>query len=64
VGDDQQKDPRLIVESEDQPNRRLLETRIIKDEAFQKQQGMLLPRLLREETSAVNEATNRSLQIR
>lgn len=48
MGDDQQKDPRLIVESEDQPNRRLLETRIIKDEAFQKQQGMLLPRLLRE----------------
>lgn len=29
----------MIVESEDQPERLLLETKIIKDDGFQKQQG-------------------------
>jgi len=33
-------EPRVIVESEDQPERLLLETRIVKDDGFQKQQGM------------------------
>ncbi|POR31452.1 Uncharacterized protein TPAR_08335 [Tolypocladium paradoxum] len=46
------KDPRVIVESEDQPERLLLETRIHKEDGFQKQQGKshtqvpALPRLL------------------
>lgn len=29
----------MTVESEDQPNRLLLETKIIRDDGFQKQQG-------------------------
>ncbi|EQK97864.1 suppressor of Mek1 [Ophiocordyceps sinensis CO18] len=33
------KDPRVIVESEDQPERLLLETKIHKEDGFQKQQG-------------------------
>ncbi|KAK3898767.1 hypothetical protein C8A05DRAFT_18704 [Staphylotrichum tortipilum] len=39
VEENQPKEPRVIVESEDQPNRRLLETKIVKDDGFQKQQG-------------------------
>lgn len=35
----QQEEPRIYVESEDQPNRVLLETRISKDDGYQKQQG-------------------------
>jgi hypothetical protein len=35
----QPKEPHVVVESEDQPNRRLLETKIVKDDGFQKQQG-------------------------
>lgn len=44
------KDPRVIVESEDQPERLLLETRIHKEDGFQKQQGksrIFTPALLR-----------------
>lgn len=37
--DDGHKDPRVIVESEDQPERLLLETKIQKEDGFQKQQG-------------------------
>ena len=33
------KDPRVQVESEDQPDRLLLETHICKEDGFQKQQG-------------------------
>ncbi|KAK4152515.1 hypothetical protein C8A00DRAFT_34816 [Chaetomidium leptoderma] len=40
--DGQGKEPRVVVESEDQPNRRLLETKIIKDDGFQKQQETLI----------------------
>ncbi len=46
VEEGQPKEPRVVVESEDQPNRRLLETKIVKDDGFQKQQGMR-SRLLR-----------------
>lgn len=35
-----QKEPRVVVESEDQPERVLLETRICKEDGFHKQQGM------------------------
>ncbi len=35
----EQDEPRIYVESEDQPERTLLETKINKDDAFQKQQG-------------------------
>lgn len=34
-----QEEPRIFVESEDQPNRVLLETKITKDDGYQKQQG-------------------------
>ncbi len=34
-----QDEPRIYVESEDQPERTLLETRITKDDGYQKQQG-------------------------
>jgi protein phosphatase-4 regulatory subunit 3 len=40
VEDGQPKEPRVIVESEDQPDRLLLETKICKEDGFQKQQGM------------------------
>ncbi|KID79238.1 Serine/threonine-protein phosphatase 4 regulatory subunit 3B [Metarhizium brunneum] len=40
--EDGQKDPRVIVESEDQPNRLLLETKIQKEDGFQKQQETLI----------------------
>lgn len=33
------EEPRIFVESEDLPNRVLLETRITKDDGYQKQQG-------------------------
>jgi protein phosphatase 4 regulatory subunit 3 len=35
----QAKDPRVIVESEEQPDRILLETKICKEDMFSKQQG-------------------------
>jgi protein phosphatase-4 regulatory subunit 3 len=35
----QQDEPRIYVESEDQPERMLLETKIVKDDGYQKQQG-------------------------
>ncbi|KAK5936933.1 Platinum sensitivity protein [Knufia obscura] len=35
-------EPRIYVESEDQPDRMLLETRIIKDDSYQKQQDTLI----------------------
>lgn len=38
--EDGRKDPRVVVESEDQPERLLLETKIQKEDGFQKQQGM------------------------
>ncbi len=47
VEEGQPKEPRVVVESEDQPNRRLLETKIVKDDGFQKQQGMRYRLLLR-----------------
>ena len=34
-----QDEPRIYVESEDQPERMLLETRIVKEDGYQKQQG-------------------------
>ncbi|KAM0258214.1 hypothetical protein ACHAQJ_003982 [Trichoderma viride] len=37
--EDGHKDPKVIVESEDQPERLLLETTIQKQDGFQKQQG-------------------------
>ncbi|KAI8635331.1 DUF625-domain-containing protein [Xylariaceae sp. FL1651] len=40
--DGQQRDPRVIVESEDQPDRILLETRICKEDGFHKQQETLI----------------------
>uniref|UniRef100_L2GG23 Suppressor of mek1 n=1 Tax=Colletotrichum fructicola (strain Nara gc5) TaxID=1213859 RepID=L2GG23_COLFN len=39
--DGQPRDPRVIVESEDHPDRLLLETKICKEDGFQKQQGKL-----------------------
>ncbi|KAK7438327.1 hypothetical protein Landi51_11663 [Colletotrichum acutatum] len=39
TADDQPRDPRVIVESEDHPDRLLLETKICKEDGFQKQQG-------------------------
>ncbi|KAL2134672.1 hypothetical protein VTI74DRAFT_11183 [Chaetomium olivicolor] len=42
VEEGQPKEPRVIVDSEDQPNRRLLETKIVKDDGFQKQQDTLI----------------------
>ncbi|KAK7413690.1 Platinum sensitivity protein [Neonectria punicea] len=41
--EDGRKDPRVIVESEDQPERLLLETKIQREDGFQKQQGMSKP---------------------
>ena len=38
----QQDEPRIYVESEDQPERMLLETKIVKDDGYQKQQGQQL----------------------
>ncbi|PHH81756.1 hypothetical protein CDD82_7926 [Ophiocordyceps australis] len=40
--DDGRKDPRVIVESEEEPNRLLLDTRIHKQDGFQKQQDTLI----------------------
>lgn len=37
-----QDEPRIVVESEDQPERMLLETKISKDDGYQKQQGQTL----------------------
>lgn len=37
-----QDEPRIYVESEDQPDKLLLETRIIKDDSYQKQQDTLI----------------------
>jgi hypothetical protein len=37
----QQDEPRIYVESEDQPERMLLETKIVKDDGYQKQQGQI-----------------------
>ncbi|KAI0147683.1 DUF625-domain-containing protein [Xylariaceae sp. FL1272] len=42
VEDVQQRDPRVVVESEDQPDRILLETRICKEDGFHKQQETLI----------------------
>ena len=36
------EEPRIFVESEDQPNRMLLETKIVKDDGYQKQQDTLI----------------------
>ena len=36
-----QDEPRILVQSEDEPDRLLLETRIGKDDGYQKQQGMM-----------------------
>ena len=38
-----QEEPRVLVQSEDEPERMLLETRICKEDGFQKQQGTFLP---------------------
>ncbi|KAI0021054.1 DUF625-domain-containing protein [Xylariomycetidae sp. FL0641] len=40
--DSQHRDPRVVVESEDQPERILLETRICKEDGFHKQQETLI----------------------
>ncbi|PFH55634.1 hypothetical protein XA68_17912 [Ophiocordyceps unilateralis] len=40
--EDGREDPRVVVESEDQPERLLLETRIHKEDGFQKQQETLI----------------------
>lgn len=42
IEEGQPKEPRVIVQSEDQPDRLLLETKIIKDDGFQKQQDTLI----------------------
>ncbi|KAK4236913.1 component of IIS longevity pathway SMK-1-domain-containing protein, partial [Achaetomium macrosporum] len=42
VEEGQPKEPHVIVESEDHPNRRLLDTKIVKDDGFQKQQDTLI----------------------
>lgn len=34
-----QEEPRMLVQSEDEPDKILLETRICKEDSFQKQQG-------------------------
>jgi len=39
VEEGQPKEPRVIVQSEDQPERLLLESKVIKEDGFQKQQG-------------------------
>ena len=38
-----QDESKVYVESEDQPERLLLETKITKDDGYQKQQGMGFP---------------------
>jgi protein phosphatase-4 regulatory subunit 3 len=38
----QQEEAKIVVVSEDDQTRQLLETRISKDDGYQKQQGMLL----------------------
>ncbi|EGR50000.1 uncharacterized protein TRIREDRAFT_76845 [Trichoderma reesei QM6a] len=43
TSEDGHKDPKVIVESEDQPERLLLETTIQKQDGFQKQQGKSAP---------------------
>lgn len=40
--DDGHKEPRVLVDSEDEPLRTLLETRICKEDGFQKQQETLI----------------------
>ncbi|ODA77951.1 hypothetical protein RJ55_06554 [Drechmeria coniospora] len=52
--EDGRKDPRVIVESEDQPERLLLETKILKEDGFQKQQETLI--VWQEPTSGVDMA--------
>ncbi|KAI1394120.1 DUF625-domain-containing protein [Hypoxylon trugodes] len=52
--DGQQRDPRVLVESEDQPDRLLLETRICKEDGFHKQQETLI--VWTEPTSGVDMA--------
>ncbi|KAK4165944.1 component of IIS longevity pathway SMK-1-domain-containing protein [Cladorrhinum sp. PSN259] len=42
VEDGQPKEPRVIVQSEDQPDRLLLESKVIKEDGFQKQQDTLI----------------------
>jgi len=37
-----QDEPRIFVESEDEPGRVLLETKINRDDGYQKQQGVCL----------------------
>jgi protein phosphatase 4 regulatory subunit 3 len=41
-----QEEPRIYVESEDEPQRMLLETKISKDDGYQKQQGEWLAMVL------------------
>ncbi|KAK0665879.1 component of IIS longevity pathway SMK-1-domain-containing protein [Cercophora samala] len=41
IQEDQTKEPRVVVQSEDQPDRLLLETKIVKEDGFQKQQGIV-----------------------
>ena len=41
-----QDEPRIYVESEDEPHRMLLETKISKDDGYQKQQGEWLELIL------------------
>ncbi|CAM1511615.1 Fc.00g091280.m01.CDS01 [Cosmosporella sp. VM-42] len=52
--EDGRKDPRVVVESEDQPDRLLLETKIQKEDGFQKQQETLI--VWQEPTSGVDMA--------
>ncbi|TEY41049.1 hypothetical protein BOTCAL_0405g00070 [Botryotinia calthae] len=42
----EKSDPRVMVQSEDQPGRILLETKIVKGDEFQKQQGILDQRMI------------------
>ncbi|KAI9645367.1 Platinum sensitivity protein [Ciborinia camelliae] len=42
----EKSDPRVMVQSEDQPGRILLETKIVKGDLFQKQQGILDQRMI------------------
>jgi len=52
------QEPRVTVEAEDSPGRWLLETKIVKDDGFQKQQGVW------EGKHSVHPATNYSNDVR
>lgn len=54
----EKSDPRVMVQSEDPPDRILLETKIVKGEEFQKQQGILDRRMIL--TARANDVSHRN----